>query len=99
MLLLFTKNKKNAVNKGINIIVNKIGFGGIPIQRVTKDEAKELVIEAVNAGVNFFDTARGYTCSEEYLGEGLALLRDKVFIAIKCKILDAIEEINLRVFI
>lgn len=73
---------KNKLGK-TNIIVNKIGFGGIPIQRVTKDEAKDLVIEAVNAGVNFFDTARGYTCSEEYLGNGLALLRDKVYIATK----------------
>ena len=66
-----------------NLKVNKIGFGGIPIQRITKEEAKELVIKAVDLGVNFFDTARGYTCSEEYLGNGLVGLREKVYVATK----------------
>ena len=66
-----------------NLKVNKLGFGGIPIQRITKEEAKELVIKAVDLGVNFFDTARGYTCSEEYLGNGLVGLREKVYVATK----------------
>lgn len=66
-----------------NINVNKIGFGGIPIQRITLVESIELVKRAVSEGINFFDTARGYTCSEEYLGSGLLGLRDKVYVATK----------------
>lgn len=62
--------KKRVLGK-TNISVNPIGFGGIPIQRVTKEEAKEVVREAIKRGVNFFDSARGYTCSEEYLGYAL----------------------------
>ena len=63
--------------------INPIGFGGIPIQKVTKEEAKEIVIEAVKRGINFFDSARGYTCSEEYLGYALEGIRPQVFLASK----------------
>lgn len=66
-----------------NLYINPIGFGGIPIQKVSLKEGKELVCEAVNKGINFFDSARSYTCSEEYLGESLKNLRDKVYIATK----------------
>lgn len=66
-----------------NLYVNPLGFGGIPIQRISKDEAINLIKEAVNNGINFFDSARSYTCSEEYLGDGLIGIRDKVFLATK----------------
>ena len=66
-----------------NIFVNKIGFGGIPIQRINKEQAKDLINKAVELGVNFFDTARGYTCSEEYLGYGLKGLRESIYLATK----------------
>lgn len=66
-----------------NLVVNKMGFGGIPIQRITQEEARELIVKAVELGVNFFDTARGYTCSEEYIGNGLKGIRDKIYLATK----------------
>ena len=62
-----------------NLVITKLGFGGIPIQRVNKEEAKEIIVSAVEKGINFFDTARGYTCSEEYIGNGLVGIRDKVY--------------------
>jgi predicted aldo/keto reductase-like oxidoreductase len=63
--------------------VSLIGFGGIPIQRGTAKEAKEAIIRAEKLGVNFIDTARGYTVSEKYIGEALKGRRDKWVIATK----------------
>jgi aryl-alcohol dehydrogenase-like predicted oxidoreductase len=51
--------------------VTKIGFGGIPIQRITEDEAVEVVRRAVDLGINWIDTANGYTVSEERIGKAL----------------------------
>ncbi len=51
--------------------IKRIGLGGIPIQRVTKEEAKELIKHAVKSGINFIDTAAGYTVSEEYIGNAI----------------------------
>lgn len=65
------------------MMVNSLGFGGIPIQRVNKEEGIKVIEEAVKQGINFFDSARGYTCSEEYLGLVLPNYRDKVYIATK----------------
>ena len=50
------------------IEVCKNGFGALPIQRVSFDEAKALLVKAYENGVNFFDTARFYTDSEEKMG-------------------------------
>ncbi|MEG3069811.1 MAG: aldo/keto reductase [Candidatus Syntrophopropionicum ammoniitolerans] len=47
--------------------VSVVGFGGIPIQRVSAAEAVTIVHQALDRGINFFDTARGYTDSEEKL--------------------------------
>ncbi len=65
------------------IKVCKNGFGALPIQRVTFDEAKALLLKAYESGVNFFDTARFYTDSEEKIGYALSHLRDKIYIATK----------------
>ena len=65
------------------IIINRIGLGGIPIQRITKEEAIEVIRYSIDKGINFIDSARGYTCSEEYIGEALVGLRDKVYLATK----------------
>jgi predicted aldo/keto reductase-like oxidoreductase len=51
--------------------VSVVGFGGIPIQRVSAGEALAIVNRALDLGINFFDTARGYTDSEEKLGGAL----------------------------
>lgn len=63
--------------------VSVVGFGGIPIQRINNDEAKDVIIFAEEKGINFIDTARGYTVSEEYIGKSLEGRRDKWIIATK----------------
>lgn len=65
------------------ITVCKNGFGALPIQRVSKEDAVFLARKAYGAGFNFFDTARAYSDSEEKLGEAFAGMREKVFIATK----------------
>ncbi len=66
-----------------NIEVNFNGFGVLPIQRVSFDEAKTILRKAYDNGVNFFDTARGYSDSEEKIGYALSDVRDKIIIASK----------------
>lgn len=66
---------------GLNI--SRLGFGGIPIQRVDAAVTKELVKSMAEQGINYIDTARGYTVSESYLGEALEGLRDKFVLATK----------------
>lgn len=66
---------------GIRVPQN--GFGALPIQRVTKEEAVRLVRAAYEGGIRFFDTARAYSDSEEKLGEAFQGMRDKVFLATK----------------
>lgn len=63
--------------------VSRLGFGGIPIQRVDVETTKELVKDMAEKGINFIDTARGYTVSEAFLGEALEGLRDKFILATK----------------
>ncbi len=63
--------------------VSRLGFGGIPIQRVSKEEAAALIRKLPEYGVNYIDTARGYTVSEEYIGAGLEGIRDKFVLATK----------------
>ena len=65
------------------IVVNKNGFCALPMQRVSMEEAVQLVRRAFEGGITFFDTARYYTDSEEKLGEALEGIRDKVYIATK----------------
>lgn len=63
--------------------VSRIGFGGIPIQRIDAEGTRALMQALVEKGVNYIDTARGYTVSEEYLGYGLEGIRDKFVLATK----------------
>ena len=63
--------------------VSVVGFGGIPIQRVSAVEAHGIVNRALDLGINFFDTARGYTDSEEKLGAALKARRNEAVIATK----------------
>ena len=59
------------------ICVNKNGFGALPVQRVTKEDAVYLLRKAYDGGIRFFDTARAYSDSEEKLGLAFAgLARD-----------------------
>ncbi|MBQ4640936.1 MAG: aldo/keto reductase [Clostridia bacterium] len=66
-----------------NLVVNKNGFGALPIQRVTLEEAKPILRKAYENGINFFDTARSYSDSEEKLGYALSNVRDEIIIATK----------------
>ena len=63
--------------------ISRLGFGGIPIQRVDANATKELVKMMAEKGINYIDTARGYTVSEEFLGEALEGYRDKFVLATK----------------
>jgi predicted aldo/keto reductase-like oxidoreductase len=65
------------------ITTDKVAFGALPIQRVSMEEAVKLLRRALDGGITFFDTARGYTDSEEKLGEAFHGLRDRIYIATK----------------
>ncbi len=65
------------------ITIEKNGFGCLPIQRIPKEDAACLLRKAVDGGINYFDTARAYSDSEEKLGYAFAGIRDKVVIATK----------------
>jgi predicted aldo/keto reductase-like oxidoreductase len=49
----------------------RLGFGGIPIQRVGEADAVETVRHALQQGVDFIDTSRAYTTSERRIGMAL----------------------------
>lgn len=63
--------------------VSRLGFGGIPIQKIGKEETRKLfdVLEA--EGINYIDTARAYTVSEEQIGYALEGRREKFVLATK----------------
>ncbi len=63
--------------------ISRVGLGGIPIQRIDPEGTKKLVYQLMEAGVNYIDTARGYTVSEQYLGYALEGIRDKFVLATK----------------
>ena len=63
--------------------ISRMGFGGIPIQRIDAEGTRVLMHKLMEAGINYIDTARGYTVSEEYLGYALEGIRDKFVIATK----------------
>lgn len=65
------------------LMVNKNGFGALPVQRVEKDAACKLLCRAYESGINYFDTARAYTDSEEKLGEALHDVRENIIISTK----------------
>ena len=63
--------------------ISAMGFGGIPIQRIDAEGTKKLMHKLVDAGINYIDTARGYTVSESYLGYALEGIRDQFVLATK----------------
>lgn len=63
--------------------ITRVGFGGIPIQTVPEEQAVEVVRRCHDLGINFFDTARAYTVSEERVGKALEDVRDEVVLATK----------------
>jgi predicted aldo/keto reductase-like oxidoreductase len=80
--LISTKIPKQALGKtGIKSTI--LGFGGIPIQQVSINEAVAVVQRAVDLGINYFDTARAYSDSETKIGIALEKVRSRCIIATK----------------
>ena len=63
--------------------ISRMGFGGIPIQRVDRETARTLTHRLLEAGVNYIDTARGYTVSEELIGQAIEGYRKDFVLATK----------------
>ena len=67
---------------GITVVQD--AFGALPIQRVDKDTAVKILRRAYEGGIYFYDTARGYSDSEEKLGMAFGdYPRDSFYIATK----------------
>ena len=77
-------NSKVLVRLGsTEIVVDKNGFGALPIQRISDEEAVKLLRRAYEGGIRFFDTARWYSDSEHKLGLAFEEIREKIYIATK----------------
>ena len=63
--------------------ISRLGFGGIPIQKIDAAGTGLLMRQLLESGVNYIDTARGYTVSEEYLGQALEGIRQHFILATK----------------
>lgn len=67
-----------------NLMVSRVAFGGIPVMRLSKEDGVRLVQDVVRLGVNFIDTAHGYSDSEEKIGHAVKTLdRARLVIASK----------------
>lgn len=66
-----------------NLKVSVVGLGGIPVQRTDREGAVQIVKACMDRGINYLDTARGYSISEEYFGEAIKPYREKWVIATK----------------
>jgi aryl-alcohol dehydrogenase-like predicted oxidoreductase len=89
--------KKRLLGK-TGIAVSEVAFGGVEIgvpygigvnseaDMLSRSDAVKLLHEALDKGINFFDTARLYGESESIMGEAFHDRRDKVAIATKCDI-------------
>lgn len=64
-------------------LVSRVGFGGIPIQRLTDTEADRVVRRSLDLGVTLLDTANAYTTSEERIGKAVAGRREGLVLATK----------------
>jgi predicted aldo/keto reductase-like oxidoreductase len=65
------------------MMVSRLGFGGIPIQRLAEEDAIAVVKKCLDLGINFLDTANGYTTSEERIGKAISGRRQNIFLATK----------------
>ena len=65
------------------LMVSRVGSGGIPITRVSYEEAERCIHAAIDLGINFIDTATSYHDSEEKIGRAIKGHREKLVIATK----------------
>ena len=63
--------------------VSRTSFGAIPIQRIPYEESTAILRHAFEAGVTLYDTANGYTTSEERIGIALHHVRNKIVLCTK----------------
>lgn len=68
------------VSLGVPYGIGVGGKGDMPSEK----EAISLLRSALDRGINFFDTARTYGCSEERIGKAFDGKREEVVIATKC---------------
>jgi predicted aldo/keto reductase-like oxidoreductase len=66
-----------------NLIVTKLGWGGIPIQRAGEREAVSVIRAVIELGVDLLDTARAYTNSEHRIGLALQRMDRPVILSSK----------------
>jgi aryl-alcohol dehydrogenase-like predicted oxidoreductase len=86
----FTSNERLSAMKKIRLgktglEATDVSFGALPIQRISIDEAGRILRRAYDSGINFYDTARMYSDSEEKIGAALADVRKNIIIATKSK--------------
>ena len=74
---------KNVILGKTGLKISRLGFGGIPIQQSNEEKVKTLMKVMLEKGINYIDTARGYTVSESYIGEALKGIRDQFVLATK----------------
>ena len=74
-----------------NLVVSRVGFGGIPIQRLSESDAIAVVKRCLDLGINYLDTANAYTTSEEHIGKAISGRREKLVIATKSQSRDSGE--------
>ena len=77
------RNIEHVVLWKTGLKVNKNGFCALPIQRISKEDAVVLLQKAFQNGINYFDTARAYSDSEEKMGAALHEVRDQIIISTK----------------
>ena len=65
------------------LMVTKNGFGALPVQRVDMETASLILRKAYDNGINYFDTARAYSDSEEKIGKALSDVRENIIISTK----------------
>ena len=73
--------------------VSCIGFGALPLPALNQDDANEVLNEAINRGINFIDTARGYRESEQLIGNAIHHRRNEYYLATKTR---AREETGIK---
>ena len=76
--------------------VTRLGLGGIQITKISTDRALNVIRTAMDLGIRFFETARGYSDSEEKIGKAIKPMRDKIVIATKASA-DSAEEMKLKI--
>jgi len=70
--------------------LSPVSFGGITVSSLSDEETSRLVNDAIDAGINYFDTAHSYADTSEKLGRVLPGRRDEVHVG--AKVLDRTEK-------